>query len=493
MSSVWTAKYRDEDGREIRRSTGCRDKQAAQVVLNDWLRQVELIKSGVFTKAEAEISDHQAIALIDHIDQYIDYLTRRGKSVDRVTSTYSRLLEGVTACRWSKLAELSADGLQRYLDEKQIGGMSAGSLNGRLECWVAFGYWLAGKRMNGKRPAWIGDRRLTKNPFDGFPRYDNRSDCRRRRRAMTEAELVRLIHAVRRRPLQEALTVRTGRRKGELVANVRDSVRRRLELLGWERALIYKTLVLTGLRRNELASITVERVCLDAKLPFIDLLAGDEKNGDGSEIPLRNDLAADLRKWVKQKLESLQMECRRRGEAIPSKLPEHTPLFNVPKGLVRILDRDLVAAGIAKRVKVNGKWRIDKRDGRGRTIDVHALRHSFGTLLSKGGVPPRTAQAAMRHSSVDLTMNVYTDPALLDVHGALETLPGLDLTDTGANRHAATGTDGQDANRKWAPKRAPTIGNLSHSGASGDVEGVSASSSSQLRKPRETKRFPRFF
>ena len=31
----------------------------------------------------------------------------------------------------------------------------------------------------------------------------------------------------------------------------------------------------------------------------------------------------------------------------------------------------------------------------------------------------------MRHSSLDLTMNVYTDPTLLDVAGAMEALPGL--------------------------------------------------------------------
>jgi hypothetical protein len=40
-------------------------------------------------------------------------------------------------------------------------------------------------------------------------------------------------------------------------------------------------------------------------------------------------------------------------------------------------------------------------------------------------VAPRTAQAAMRHSSLDLTMNVYTDPTLLDVAGALSSLPDL--------------------------------------------------------------------
>ena len=33
----------------------------------------------------------------------------------------------------------------------------------------------------------------------------------------------------------------------------------------------------------------------------------------------------------------------------------------------------------------------------------------------------------MRHSKIDLTMNVYTDPKLLDVAGAMEALPALPL------------------------------------------------------------------
>jgi integrase len=48
---------------------------------------------------------------------------------------------------------------------------------------------------------------------------------------------------------------------------------------------------------------------------------------------------------------------------------------------------------------------------------TNALSHTFGTHLSRAGVPPRTAQAAMHHSSVDLTMNIYTDPTLLEVTG----------------------------------------------------------------------------
>gem|GEM_PF-1348681 len=120
-------------------------------------------------------------------------------------------------------------------------------------------------------------------------------------------------------------------------------------------------------------------------------------------------------------------------------------MFNVPKGLRKILDRDLVAAGIARMVtdEKTGKQRIDKRDDRGRTIDVHALLHTFGTWLSKGGVPLRTAQAAMRHSTPTLTANVYTDPRLLDVHGALDALPSLPLNSSSeSNKLSATGTAG---------------------------------------------------
>ncbi|MGB0598249.1 MAG: tyrosine-type recombinase/integrase [Rubripirellula sp.] len=51
------------------------------------------------------------------------------------------------------------------------------------------------------------------------------------------------------------------------------------------------------------------------------------------------------------------------------------------------------------------------------------MRHSFGTHLSRAGVAPRVAQAAMRHSDIDLTMNTYTDASLLDTNEAIESLP----------------------------------------------------------------------
>jgi len=231
--------------------------------------------------------------------------------------------------------------------------------------------------------------------------------------------------------------VRRGRNKDKPLAKVRPEVREQLLVLGRERALIYKTLVLTGLRKGELASLTVGQVDFTGDVAYLVLNAKDEKNRKGSEIPLRADLAAELRGWLDERLAVSRAEAQRRGDAIPARLSAGTKLFNVPSGLIRIFDRDLVFAGIARIENRDGKEVVIKTDERGRTIDIHALRHTFGTHLSKAGVPLRTAQAAMRHSDPSLTANVYTDPKLLDVAGALESLPRLNGT-TNASAIAST-------------------------------------------------------
>ena len=59
-------------------------------------------------------------------------------------------------------------------------------------------------------------------------------------------------------------------------------------------------------------------------------------------MPIRDDLAADLRDWLADKLARLQADSLRTGDPIPARLPPDTPVFNVPNQLVKILDRDLV-------------------------------------------------------------------------------------------------------------------------------------------------------
>ena len=96
------------------------------------------------------------------------------------------------------------------------------------------------------------------------------------------------------------------------------------------------------------------------------------------------------------------------------------------------------------------------------TPDLDVVVQILGTYFSKNRVPPRTAQAALRHSSLDLTMlarrgkNVHTElgsrtqwanesrrrrraySGLLGVADALGALPGLLLGSVGKDEGGPT-------------------------------------------------------
>ena len=193
--------------------------------------------------------------------------------------------------------------------------------------------------------------------------------------------------------------------------------------------------------RGEISAITLASIELDGPRPAIHLEARHEKARRGAVIPLRADLVEDLRDWISFKLERARAEARRTGQPSPVALKSEEPLVHVPQNIAGIMERDLKRAGVP---------RIDSRD---RVADFHSLRVTFGTLLAAGGVGMRTAQAALRHSDPRLTAATYTDPRLLDVTGALETLPDLPLggdRDSEAEVAAATGTGGE-ADRHVAP------------------------------------------
>jgi integrase len=265
----------------------------------------------------------------------------------------------------------------------------------------------------------VDTERLVASPLARLPRFNEQADRRRQPRALTPDELTRLLDAARRRPLAEALKFNRGWRKGQPGARIRPETRARLEDLGRERALVYKTLVLTGLRLGELASIRNCDVSIDATGAHLVLDAQNAKNRHGSVIPLRADLRADLIRWMdgrgpeSRTPSAGQVDGRKRSTE---------PLFAVSPNLVKVFNRDLYFAG------------IPKRDERGRTACVHSLRHTFATLLSCGGIAPRIAQAAMRHSSINLTMTHYVDPRALDVASALGVLPPLPLEGEALNR-----------------------------------------------------------
>jgi len=429
QSKFYTARFRDGSGQVVEIATNCRDEVAARAVLTKLERQAELVRSGVITHAEGLAAEHSQILLSRHLDAYERFLRAKGCEPRRISMLRRRLERLAKDCRFTRLNKMSAGPVERWLVEQTEAGMAAATRNSYREAAVGFGNW--SRRTH----------RLTYNPFADVPRADQNADRRHQRRALTEPELMRLLKVARLRPLAEygreiTRTEIDGKRSQRSRAtwnrepldfeNLNDAVDRaraalkdnsdlvaQLERTGRERALMYKTLVLTGLRKGELASLTVGQVELTAPVAYAILNPADENNRQGSNIPLRTDLVAELSSWLDVQLSVLRADARRVGRPIPARLPASTPLFHIPTGLTRILDRDLTVAG------------IPKRDERNRVVDVHALRVTFGTHLCAAGVPLRTAQAAMRHSKPELTANIYTDPKLLDVAGAINALPVL--------------------------------------------------------------------
>jgi integrase len=202
------------------------------------------------------------------------------------------------------------------------------------------------------------------------------ADRKRRRRPLGDEELILLLVAARKSP--EPF----------------------MGLSGPDRAMLYLVAANTGLRASELASLTPESFELDAAQPVVRCRAGYTKNGEEAELPLRQDMVATLREWLANK---------------PAGEPVWPGKWAREQRGAEMIRIGLTAAG------------IDDEDDRGRVVDFHALRHSLITGLARAAVHPRNAQALARHSTIDLTMNVYSHVSRTDLSRDVEKLPALGM------------------------------------------------------------------
>lgn len=171
--------------------------------------------------------------------------------------------------------------------------------------------------------------------------------------------------------------------------------------------LLYRLLLSTGLRRAEAEQLQWGDIRTEGGTHFVQLRAETTKANRADALPLIADLAKEL--------------SAARGPA-----PDSARVFSrVP------------------RIKEHRKWlaaaKIPYTDDSGRRVDIHALRHTYGTLLSKAGVSPREAMSLMRHTDLRLTMNVYTDPKVFNLAAAVEKLPATLTGEPKVANRVATG------------------------------------------------------
>src|SRR5262249_2878441 len=145
-------------------------------------------------------------------------------------------------------------------------------------------------------------------------------------------------------------------------------------LTGPDRFVLYATACGTGFRAAGLASLTPESFALDAEPPTVTLAARRNKNRKPRVQPIPGDLAELLRDYV---------------AGIPGGRPVWGGTWARDHCGGEMLRLDLEAAGIP--------YVIQGPDGP-RYADFHALRHTYLTLLGRGGVDLRTAQELAGHS-----------------------------------------------------------------------------------------------
>jgi integrase len=375
----WYVRLKDPATGKWKRYPLSRDKQVARQMAANLEKRLARAEAGLADPHEETM--HSPITTL--VDAYIADLAEQGRDERYRGQTKREIDRVVAACGADRLAELTPDKVDNFLTKLSC---SARSKNSYRRAVIGLCNYLVRKRKLPYNPLLVTTRR--------------KGELKRKRRALADHLLQKLLDAARQRPLLEAMTIRRGPRKGQLAARVRPEERARLERIGRHRALLYLTAILTGLRLGTLRRLRVGYLDLEGPVPQMGLPGNIMKSKRDFFQHLREDLVAELRAWVAET-----------GKK-PGDLLFEVPAYSQTSKLLR---KDLRTAG------------IPYRDEAGRYFDFHSFRKCSGTFLRKAGVDPTISMHYLDHSDIRMTMEVYADGGLLDMRAALDAMPRLTI------------------------------------------------------------------
>lgn len=415
-SEIYYARYRDASGQLQDVNTRHRDKSKANTFAHNHFLRLERIILGIGTEEEFESRDKLLIPITEVVKEYLAASAGKGNSV-RYTDDQLRLLERLfTETNVRILKDIEASRTVEWMNNAAKKQLSAKTINSYL------------KQAKQLTKFCLKSGYLTRDPLQYLEYRRSSNDQQEKRRAFTAEEFRKLIDVTRKRPIAEhgretlskPCKTKSRRRntwtkapltpqnfeecftRGNQRLASSPTLLSKLQREGQERELMYKVFAYSGLRLNELRSIRLSDVLVKEPQLLIELRAQNAKNRKSFTFTIPSFISNEMREWI---------ELRRLGSASGRGKSRESTLFTVPKQLVRILDKDLIVAGIAK------------KDERGRTVNVHAFRHTYCTWLQATGISPRIVQELMRHSSPELTANTYTHSDQLDLGGSVEKLP----------------------------------------------------------------------
>ncbi len=391
----YSGRYKDYHG--MRRTvTLCQEKEASQAVLNELVKNISLLRAGRAIPPLGEISpiirkqvqealrDSGQETKGDQLSRkplsalcrmYLEDLKASGRTEKHRKEAKRCLVAIIGECDFQFLKDICQPPVKGFINRKKASGLSDRTVNVYVDRLRYFCNWAVRNRL------------MVSSPFVDFVRLDEQTNRVREARSLTPDEVEKLLDATFKRPLQTRLDAEYKKIKTETV--------KELTLLGEKRRLAYALMLYTGLRVNETRQLIWEDVNLKDR--FVRVRPATTKNSRSATLPLHSYVIELLKDWKKKHPDS------RENDMIVT-IPASNSSF------LKVLNKDLDYAG------------IEKTDDMDRVIHLHALRHSFASLLARQGVHPHVLQALARHSRVETTMGFYTHILRGDDVSAIESL-----------------------------------------------------------------------
>jgi integrase len=416
----WYVAFRDHEGRE-RRLPGFYDRGATRELGNKLDRLARLRAARQTLDAETRLyveslppatrsklaswglldtrSHGESRPLREHLVEYEQALRDSGASADHVRKTVRRVAAVLDGTGAKVLSELSAPAVLRYLAERRSkprsdGGLSAASSNHYLTALKMFARWL------------VRERRATENPLAHLPKLNPETDRRHVRRALEPDEAGRLLLATRSGPIRFGMAAES-------------------------RYWLYRLALETGLRSNELRSLTAASFGLTGREPSVTVEARHAKNRRTATLPLRLETAGELRASLAGKAPAARV------------FPDMPPAGDV----AAMFREDLAAARAgwlaeagepAERAERERGAFLRTPDDSGRVLDFHSTRVSFATFLAAVGIPLKVIMELGRWSTPQLALKTYARTLAGSLGDAVGRLP--DFAAPGPAPLRATGT-----------------------------------------------------
>ncbi|HLB74998.1 MAG TPA: hypothetical protein VJJ98_13335, partial [Sedimentisphaerales bacterium] len=217
QSQHWYVKYRDVDGIE-RRVRAYKDKEASRQLAARLEKDAERSQEGMVDL----FKEHCSKPLAQHLADFRQALADKGNTKAQVEQTIARVKRIIEGCKFRAWSDISANAVSRYLNDLETTeGIGKRTRNYYLKAIKHFCRWM------------VRQRRASESPLEHLDCVSVKSDdTRHGRRAFEPDEIRRLLEITAAQPMRFGMT-------------------------GYERALLYRLAVETGLRANELRSLVV--------------------------------------------------------------------------------------------------------------------------------------------------------------------------------------------------------------------------------------------